>query len=129
MTTIKLTRTGREPLQFDGSLIGRATSITGEKRSHTLAVYQTKGGKLVASIEYNSSWSREHNTGHADHFGTWQDVVAFFGAYNAAADVTGFPPGDQFSAKEAAEKRAVFDAYDDALSRLCEALGWAEILE
>jgi hypothetical protein len=125
MTTYTLLRTGRAPIRFEGKPLAQALTPF-NKRQHSITIYQTQAGKLIARVQYLTEWTRE--TGRDTVFieQTWPILVEQLAAYRAGDDVTGFPAGEQFRQQEAITKREVQEAYAALLSSLCEELDWIE---
>ncbi len=125
MTTYTLPRTGRAPIRFEGETLEDMTTANG-KREHSITIYQTQAGKLIARVQYLTEWPRETGRDTVFIAGVWPLLVEQLANYRAGDDVTGFPAGDQFRAQEAVTKREVQEAYAALLSSLCEELDWIE---
>lgn len=123
-------RTGREPLAFTSDNSGTWWRTEGgEKRQHIISIFVTKGGKLVAAVNYETEWPRESNRSSAHYSENWKDIVVWLSAYQAADDVTGFPAGEQFRANEERVKREILEQYQILVSKVCEEMDWTEKID
>lgn len=124
-TTYTLTRTGREPVRFNGWLLwDGATDL--QKRAHVLALYQSVGGKMILEIRYETEWPRERDRGTVTVCDSMEQVLSALAEYDPEGDVTGFPDGEQFRGRENEIKRAVVDSYERLVSDMCVEMEWVE---
>lgn len=131
MEQITLERTGREPLAFTSDVEGGTWWRTDEggKRKHSISIFVSTGGKLVAAVNYETEWPRESNRSSAHYSDDWKDIVAWLSAYKAADDVTGFPVGEQFRANEEKVKREIIDQFKNLVSEVCMDMNWVEEID
>lgn len=123
--TIRLSRTGREPLEFDGTLVAEASTHAHrgpqENRWHDLSVYRTRGGKIVLAVRYNTCWQGEHDHHDAEVFDAPSDLADYLQAYPALRAVAGYPPGvKDYEDKQRRLKHALQAAFERAVSRLLD---------
>ena len=130
MDEITLKRTGHAPVQFQGELLARSDGSRrrGKEQTqyHVLGLYRAEAGGYVASVEYHTCWQGEE--GRSDVLGadSGPALAKKLSAFDAAAAVTGFPPGrpgDQISAKRERVLADVRDRYAAQVSEVLEAAG------
>ena len=128
MPPITLTRTGDRPLTFEGEQIATASSGNHDAtRWHELALYRT-ATRYVLAIAYRTRWEGE--LGRDDVTVEPDDacVANRLRAYDAAAHVLGYPPGEAYREKQLRMLRQMYARYEDAATRLLATLP-AERLE
>lgn len=131
MQRYELERTGDRPLAFEGELLAEASTRTtdgfGSSRWHEMAVYRTHGGRIVLAVTWRTRWQ-----GELDHHDVWildtaDEVADALKGYAPTMYLMGFPPGRQFSEKQARLERDLTARYESAVSEVLAALGPEEI--
>ena len=109
MEEIRLPRSGLAPLVFTGGLIegadvrGQRQGGRDQNRWFELAVYRTKGGKYVLSIDYKTCWQGELDHEYAEVLDDPASLTAALRDYEVGIPdlVQGFPPGAAYADKQA----------------------------
>lgn len=140
MTTYTLKRTGQNPLQFDGELIGSGGPEadfqfplserghpTGQiTKFHRVEIYRTKGGKWIVAILFRSAWPSEpefHMAEVADSPEGVQGIIDDYRENDLENNYIGPPEGTENAMKNGARLWAAYanqfdKAATDALSSL-----------
>jgi len=133
MDKIKLTRTGKTPLEFSGEQIAEASTKWAagkeQNRWHEITVYRTKGGKYVAHVEYCTQWQGELGHSEAEPVDSLEAVAYFLQDYIPAAHVQGFPDRDEFRERQANLLNWLQRRWDDAVGEILAKLGATETVE
>jgi hypothetical protein len=109
MDEITLPRTGKAPLVFTGELVPgadvRGHSVNGRdaNRWFDLAVYRTKSGRYVLSIDYKTCWQGELGHEFAEVLDDPAALKDELREYELGIPeiVQGYPPGDAYADKQA----------------------------
>lgn len=135
MDEYKVKRSGRVALKVQGERVveagGRFHAGQECNRWYDLAVYRAaESGKIVVAASYETRWQGEESQYAAEVVGSMEEVPSAFDELEAELSVLtanyGYPPGDQYSDKQArmlAQLRAVWQS---RVSAVCDELGIAE---
>lgn len=131
--TFEIPRTGDRPLAFRGTLLSEAGGPRWAGRDwarwYELAVYRTAAGRPILSVSYHTQWEGEIGWTRVLVGSDAGDLVRQVQAVDPLAGVLGYPPGQQFAARQErlrAELRAQWDAL---LGEVLEALDEPEMIE
>ncbi len=133
METFRLTRTGREPIEFTGEAIADSSSKSHngprQNRWHEVRVYRTKGGNLILEVVRRTCWQGESDlcqaTKHSDSAGVAEELRAI----NPTDGVQGYPEGQQWYAKQAALMRSIAEGWSEIVSTILEEIGFVEKID
>jgi hypothetical protein len=129
MATIKITRTGKAPLVFEGELIakagGRITAGKEQNRWHEIAIYQTTGGRMVCRISYHTQWEGELEQSEAEEVEV-AALAAYLATYDPTAQCQGFPDAPQYEARQARLMAWLRARYEAAVGEILAAVPGAE---
>lgn len=70
-----ITREGKPPLRFNGSLLAEAGAETGTGYHTTVRIYATKSGKFIAEIERCTQWQGQTDTTTAEAFDGFDKLI------------------------------------------------------
>lgn len=103
METIRIDRTGRRPIEFDGELVTSSEGKAFDKdalRWHDLRIYRTNGGSCVLEIAYCTKWRGE--TGHtwAGQVGSLSEAAGVLAQTDPTEHVQGFPPMPEYEDRQ-----------------------------
>lgn len=102
--TVHFPRSGQGPLTVKGwpvaEVLDGRDKPASVKRRHDVRLWKLADGKgYAAAVQFHTSWHGE--AGHAEAFaGNAAEVAAWLAALDPASWVSGFPPGEQFRARQ-----------------------------
>lgn len=129
LQSYRLDRTGKPPLAFEGEFIAGAygEEMLDEKRRnprwHDLELYRTRSGRYVLSVRYASTWKEEVGFDEVVVVDSPEDVKGELARWDPLAPVAGYPPGEQFAAKQERLLADVRARFDRTVSELFSQLG------
>lgn len=107
MNEYTLNRTGQRPVKFTGELITESQGKPAEPqrardkaRNYDIRIYKTARGTYLAAITYNTDWDDEEHREDVLQCNTPAEVADCLEKYDPTQNVVGFPPGQQFAAKQ-----------------------------
>ncbi len=118
---IRLPRTGSADVTFTGRLLAESgpDNARDQTRSHTLRLYAMEPRGYAVAIAYETRWEGEQ--GHDDVYVIGDDpqkVVEALERHDPVACVAGYPPGEQFQAKQTRLLTGLKRRYDTQVSDL-----------
>lgn len=126
MQTYRLTRTEQRDLEFTAELLVHKRSPAymrvqdrpdkPNKKAHwfELAIYRTKGGKIVLQILYRfqGKFLREVPFDLVKLYDSIEDALSDADDFDATSCVQGFPPSEHWAEKQATLMQSLQDDYD-----------------
>jgi len=118
-STIRLVRTGSADVTFTGRELARSDGSGADRtRWHELSLYAMDPQGYALSIRYRTQWEGEHGRDEVCLVGTADDVVSAVEDHDPTAAVTGYPPGEQYAAKQARLLADIRSRYEHQVSDL-----------
>lgn len=135
MHEVRVRRDGDAPLVFRGEQLATATTHEHEgdaqNRWHEITVYRTAAGRFVLAIKYHTQWQGERDCADAVVLGDQaQEVTELLRHYDGILPTgIGFPPGEQYAARQARLEASIEGRWHRAVSEILEAIGAEERIE
>jgi len=132
---IKLDRTGESPLIFTGEKIAESTGKwhagAEQTRWHSLAVYRTESGTLIAAAAYHTNWQGEADWSYAS---TASGPDALDMLFREALEISlsrsiGYPPADAYAEKQMRMLQSLRDRYEGQISEVLAGDEFAERID
>jgi hypothetical protein len=125
MDKIRITRTGKAALVFDGELVassdGKLAAGREQNRWHDLKLYKTAGGNFVGVVDYVTQWQGEIGYTCSEQVKA-DGVQAFFRSYDPDRHVQGFPNAPQYAERQETLLRWIRDRYEVQVSELLSSI-------
>jgi hypothetical protein len=124
---IILSRTGDNPLSFEGDQIVKYSSRTAQgdlqSRWHEIAVYRNGTGYVV-SISYRAELHGEHGHDLVETCNTQKEVADVLREYDPIAHVAGYPTDAEYDLRQDRLEDQIEFAWEDMVHRVlaCEDL-------
>lgn len=121
MDTITLPRTGDAPLKFAGQLVAESgdNRFAGreQNRWHELALYRDNG-RFVLRVAFRTNWQGEPSYDWAWVCATPAEVRERLREHDPVPERVGFPPGEQYAARQQSLEQGLRAQYDATVSEL-----------
>ena len=97
MADYRIPRTGDRPLAFSGARLaesdGELSDGQHNNRYHTVSLYRTASGRLVAHVAYHTEWIGEQESSTVYVADTPGDLADALKAHNPCSTLVGMPRG------------------------------------
>jgi len=119
MDTIRLRRTGSADVTFPGQEIASSCPCENDlTRWHELRLYRVESGGYAVAISYLTRWQGEIECHDVHIVQDASSLIEALEVHDPIAAVQGYPPGEQFRAKQARLKSDLRRRYADQVSDL-----------
>lgn len=126
-------RDGDAPLKFCGTILAEGDSAQrngqDSTRWHETTIYQTVGGKYVVAIAFRTRWKGEGDVELASVCDSPKGVILALREYDPVPAGIGFPPGEQFEAKQQRLLADLRGRWGGLVSSLLADCGFSERVE
>lgn len=124
MNEYTLPRTGQRPIKFTGELIANSTrepvkaKDKDKLRYYELSIYKTESEKYIAVVVYHTEWEDEEPRQDVMVCETAHEVADVLEDYDSSLNVVGFPPGQQFAARQERLLDSLRSQYEQQVSEV-----------
>lgn len=132
METIRLTRTGQPPLEFEGETLAEIPGRLHDNQAlrwHDVAVHRTAAGQLVVEIAYRTQWRGENGHAQAEPVNDQAAVARVLQAYDPTAHVGGFPNRPEYADRQRNLLGYIAARYQSQVTAILEELGISERID
>lgn len=127
MTMLRFHRSGDRPLEFEGEILAAVnTSSTTRNepagRWYECQIARTSGGQYAVEVCYHTQWQDTEDDVDFSFWGDETEVLCWLQSFDPTAPVLGYPPGQQFQARQQRLHDVIRARWTTALTELLAVL-------